>query len=133
MNDEQLLQSFAEHGSEAAFRTLVERHLPLVLGTARRITGESGLAEEVAQTVFILLARKARNLRPGTILSAWLYRATRFVAARAPGRAPPPPPRAGSRHHAPQHRLRARLAAYRAPPRACPPPLRPARAQPAPR
>src|SRR5438093_1722385 len=83
MNDEQLLQSFAEHGSEAAFRTLVERHLPLVLGTARRITGESGLAEEVAQTVFILLARKARNLRPGTILSAWLYRATRFVAARA--------------------------------------------------
>jgi hypothetical protein len=30
MNDWQLLQEYAGHGSEAAFRTLVERHLGLV-------------------------------------------------------------------------------------------------------
>src|SRR5437870_6234117 len=83
MNDTQLVANFVQDGSEPAFRTLVERHFPLVLGTARRITGENGLAEEVAQTVFILLARKAPRLGPGTILSGWLYRTTRFVAARA--------------------------------------------------
>src|SRR5687768_6171147 len=82
MNDTQLLQSFID-GSENAFRSLVDRHLPLVLGTARRLTGNSGLAEDVAQTVFILLARKAKTLGSGTILSGWLYRSTCFVARRA--------------------------------------------------
>jgi len=83
MNDAKLLQEFAEHRSEAAFRTLVERHLPLVFGTARRVTGNSALAEEIAQTVFILLARKAPEFGPGTILTGWIYRTTRFVASRA--------------------------------------------------
>jgi RNA polymerase sigma factor (sigma-70 family) len=83
MNDAQLLQNFAEQNSESAFRTLVERHLPLVFGTARRMTGENALAEDIAQTVFILLAGKAKRLGSGTILSGWLYRTTRFVASRA--------------------------------------------------
>ena len=83
MNDTQLLENFAGNGSESAFRTLVERHLPLVLGTARRLTSDSALAEDVAQTVFILLARKANGFGSGIILSGWLYRTTKFVAARA--------------------------------------------------
>jgi RNA polymerase sigma factor (sigma-70 family) len=83
MNDAQLLQSFAEQNSEAAFRSLVERHLPLVFGTARRMTGDNALAEDIAQTVFILLAGKAKRLGRDTILSGWLYRTTRFVTARA--------------------------------------------------
>jgi RNA polymerase sigma factor (sigma-70 family) len=77
------LQNFAERNSEAAFRSLVERHLPLVFGTARRMTGENALAEDIAQTVFILLAGKAKSLGRGTILSGWLYRTTRFVTSRA--------------------------------------------------
>jgi RNA polymerase sigma factor (sigma-70 family) len=83
MNDAQLLQRFTDDGSEAAFRTLVETHLPLVLGTARRVTGNEALAEEVAQTVFILLARKARSFNAQTILAGWLHRTARFVALRA--------------------------------------------------
>ncbi len=83
MNDAQLLQRFAEQNSEAAFRALVERHLPLVFGTARRMTGDSALAEDIAQTVFILLARKGNRLGSDIILSGWLHRTTRFVTARA--------------------------------------------------
>lgn len=83
MNDAELIESFAKERAEAPFRLLVERHLPLVLGTARRITGDNGVAQEVAQTVFILLARKAGSIRRGTIISGWLYRTTCFVAARA--------------------------------------------------
>ncbi len=83
MNDAQLIEAFRKSRAEAAFRSLVERHLPLVLGTARRITRDNSLAEETAQTVFILLARKASSLREGTIVSGWLYRTTCFVAQRA--------------------------------------------------
>jgi RNA polymerase sigma factor (sigma-70 family) len=83
MNDAELIESFVKERAETAFQSLVERHLPLVIGTARRITGDQSLAEEVAQTVFILLARKAASFRQGIIVSGWLYRTTCFVAARA--------------------------------------------------
>lgn len=52
----------------------------------RRRGGRCGtphLAEEVAQTVFILLARKAGSLSPRTILPGWLFRTVRYVAAAA--------------------------------------------------
>src|SRR5581483_7173983 len=83
MSDPELINQFIAGESEAAFRELVQRHLPLVAGTARRITGNAALAEEITQTVFILLARKARSLGDRTVLPGWLYRTTCFVAARA--------------------------------------------------
>ncbi len=83
MNDWQLLQEYAARGSEAAFRTLTERHINLVYSAAVRQVQDAQLAEEVCQSVFILLARKARHLRPGTSVTGWLYRTTRFVATRA--------------------------------------------------
>lgn len=83
MNDWQLLQEYVERESEPAFRSLVERHLGLVHGTALRQLRDPHLAEDVAQAVFILLARKARGFRSGVVLPGWLFRTTRFVAARA--------------------------------------------------
>ncbi len=83
MDDWQLLQEYARRGSEAAFRSLVERHIGLVHAAARRQVADSQLAEEVTQAVFILLARKAGSLRQGVVLPGWLFRTTRFVAARA--------------------------------------------------
>lgn len=83
MNDTQLLREFVDRRSESAFAALVERHLGLVQGTARRVTGSAAVAEEVAQGVFLLLARKAPELGPEVVLSGWLHRAARFVAARA--------------------------------------------------
>src|SRR5688572_20379501 len=80
MNDSELLKEFVERDNQSAFRTVMERHLPLVYGTARRVLGGSAQAEDVAQTVFLLLARKARA---DMKLAGWLYNTTRFVAARA--------------------------------------------------
>jgi RNA polymerase sigma factor (sigma-70 family) len=77
MNDHELLRDFAVNHSEAAFRQLVERYLGLVYSAARRQLRDSHLAEDVAQQVFTLLARKASRLGPDTILSGWLYRAAR--------------------------------------------------------
>ncbi len=82
MNDDmELVREYATQHSEPAFETLVSRHLSLVYSSALRQVREPHLAEEVAQAVFIVLARKAGSLGPKTILSGWLYRTTRFTAA----------------------------------------------------
>jgi RNA polymerase sigma factor (sigma-70 family) len=83
VNDIQLLREYASRNSEAAFETLVARHLNLVYSAAMRQVGEPVLAGEVTQTVFIILARKAHALSNRTIVSGWLYRTTRLVAGRA--------------------------------------------------
>jgi len=83
MHDWQLLQQYAENSSETAFRAIVERHLNLVHSAALRQVNDPQLAQEVSQAVFILLARKARTFRSGVVLPGWLFRTTRFVAARA--------------------------------------------------
>src|SRR5688572_19153366 len=55
----------------------------MVYATARRLVRETQLAQDVAQSVFIELARKAQRVREGNALSGWLYRTTCCVAANA--------------------------------------------------
>jgi RNA polymerase sigma factor (sigma-70 family) len=82
-DDLELLSDYAANGSDAAFQTLVERYIGLVHGAALRQVRNPHLAEEITQAVFLVLARKAGFLRSGTILAGWLFRTTRFLAARA--------------------------------------------------
>lgn len=83
-DDADLLRRYTEAGSEAAFTELVGRHLPLVYFTAlRRTGGDAALAQEVAQSVFSLTARKATALAQHATLTGWLYTTARHVADRA--------------------------------------------------
>lgn len=82
-DDLALLREYAVHHAEPAFAALVERHAGLVHSAALRQVRCPQLAEEVTQTVFLILARKAASLSPQTILPGWLYRTTRYVAAAA--------------------------------------------------
>ena len=78
-----LLADYVENGSEGAFRELVARYLNLVYATAMRVVGaDPSLAEDVAQTVFIDLARNAGKLPRDVMLGGWLHRDTCFVAAK---------------------------------------------------
>jgi RNA polymerase sigma factor (sigma-70 family) len=82
MNDDTvLLRRYADEGVEDAFTELVSRHVDLVFGAAlRRTGGDAHLAADVAQQVFITLARDARKLSRHTVLAAWLHTATRNAA-----------------------------------------------------
>src|SRR6266566_248896 len=85
MNDDaQLLRRYAEAGSESAFSEIVSRHIDLVYSAAlRQVGGDAHLAQDVAQTVFADLARKARTVSRHGVLTGWLYQATRFAASKA--------------------------------------------------
>lgn len=79
-----LLAEYAQDRSESAFRELVSRYVDLVYSTALRLAGgDAHLAEDVSQTVFIQLARKAHRLSHDVMLGGWLHRATCNVAATA--------------------------------------------------
>jgi RNA polymerase sigma factor (sigma-70 family) len=82
MTDTQaLLDKYVRTGSETAFRELVARYVNLVHSTALRLVGgDRHLAEDVAQTVFVHLAAKARTLSQEVTLGGWLHRDTCFVA-----------------------------------------------------
>src|SRR5450756_2558328 len=80
-NDIELLGEYVRGNSETAFETLVARHVNLVYSVALRHVGNPHQAQEIAQVVFIILAKKARGLSKNTILSGWLYQTTRLTAA----------------------------------------------------
>jgi len=79
--DARLLELFARNGSEEAFAALVQRHIGLVHSVALRHTANPQHAEDITQAVFIILARKAGTLGPGTVLPGWLYHTARLTAA----------------------------------------------------
>jgi len=78
-DDAQLLDEFVRKGSQQAFGVLVSRHVDLVYAAALRQVRQTQAAEDVSQTVFALLARKAASLRRETILPAWLLKTTRYA------------------------------------------------------
>ena len=78
--DFELLQRFTRDGEQSAFADLVRRHLDLVFATALRKVEDSGVAQEVAQNVFAVLARKAWQFAPDDSLPAWLHKAALLEA-----------------------------------------------------
>jgi RNA polymerase sigma factor (sigma-70 family) len=78
-DDGELLRRYAGNQSNEAFATLVARHINLVYSVALRSTADPHHAEEITQAVFIILAKKAPQLRHDKALSSWLFQATRLT------------------------------------------------------
>ena len=80
MNDNDLLSEYARNGSDTAFAALVERHAGLVYSAALRQLQDDQLAEDVAQAVFVVLAKNAKKLSCHTSLTGWLLQTSRYAA-----------------------------------------------------
>jgi RNA polymerase sigma factor (sigma-70 family) len=81
--DGQLLARFVEERDEAALGALVRRLGPAVLGVCRRVIGDAHLAEDAFQATFLVLVRKADQIRPREQVGAWLFGVAYRVARRA--------------------------------------------------
>lgn len=81
-DDRELLRRYGTQApdAQAAFAALVQRHLDLVYSVARRTVRDPHLAADVAQTVFLELARGAARFPSGTPLVAWLHVVTHRTA-----------------------------------------------------
>lgn len=87
MDDAQLLRRYAQSRDEPAFTEFVGRHLDLVYFTALRGTGgNTALAQDIAQAVFAVAARKSRALAAHATPAGWLHRTTRHITARTMGK-----------------------------------------------
>ncbi|HTQ30389.1 MAG TPA: sigma-70 family RNA polymerase sigma factor [Opitutaceae bacterium] len=82
-DDADLLHRYVADRSEEAFAELVRRHIGLVYHSAlRQLSGDAHRAEDVAQSVFTDLARKAAALERHPALVGWLHTSTRFAATK---------------------------------------------------
>jgi len=89
-SDEELLLQFLDGdglSSEEAFRAIVARHGPMVMGVCRHALHHEHDAEDAFQATFMTLARKADTIRDRRVLSSWLYEVAYRVAIRARSRA----------------------------------------------
>src|SRR3989440_8940127 len=78
-----LLRLYAENGDEGAFSKLVSRHMSWVYSACCRGLKDRHLAEDAAQAVFLILARRAKTISTKVRLSGWLFKTTRFAVADA--------------------------------------------------
>ncbi len=80
MNASALLKNYRRTGSEADFESLLRHYTNLVYSIAQRRLADQSLAEEVAQMVFIRLARSPPNLRHDGELASWLHKTAVHMA-----------------------------------------------------
>jgi RNA polymerase sigma-70 factor (ECF subfamily) len=82
VNDQELLAAYLQ-GDEGALEALVQNYYRLVVATATRATGDLHLAQDIAQTVFLIFTRKARRLRKEVSLPGWFIRTAQFTSRDA--------------------------------------------------
>lgn len=72
--DDSVLVRWAQDGRSEAFEHLVRRHRVPVYRTALRLTGDTHLADDVAQDAFIAAWESLQLFRADSSFATWLYR-----------------------------------------------------------
>ena len=75
VSDAQLIARSLVHDDRHAFGELVRRHQSAVRATLRRLaSGNTALADDLAQETFVLAFRNLKSFRQEAKFSTWLYR-----------------------------------------------------------
>ncbi len=82
MTDGQLLERYVIRQDPEAFRDLVVRHGPAVLGVCRRILQDPHEAEDAFQATFVVLVRRAPSIQDPETLGNWLRGVAMRIANR---------------------------------------------------
>ncbi len=80
LDDDLVLMDRFQSGDEAAYETLVRRHLDFVVRHARRYVNDLAGAEDVAQDVFLRLYRSRDRFREPNNFTGWLVTITSRIA-----------------------------------------------------
>jgi RNA polymerase sigma factor (sigma-70 family) len=86
MSDTQLMARFRDGGDparESAFRELVHRHGPMVMGVCRQVLRHPHDVEDAFQSTFLLLVHKSRSITAPESLGPWLHSVAYRTAWRA--------------------------------------------------
>jgi uncharacterized protein (TIGR03067 family) len=81
--DGQLLDEWVKHRDHDAFRQLVLRHGPMILGTCRRLLGDGPAAEDAFQVTLLVLLKQAARLIHHDTLGGYLHGVARRTAMKA--------------------------------------------------
>lgn len=73
-DSDEALMALVARGDEPAFRALARRHLPAMVGLARRILGNTADAEDVAQEAMLRVWTHAPRWQPLALFRTWLTR-----------------------------------------------------------
>jgi len=73
-DSDETLMALVALGDEAAFRALAGRHVPTMLGLARRMLGNAADAEDVVQEAMLRVWTHAPRWRPLAAFRTWLTR-----------------------------------------------------------
>jgi len=77
-------------GSQSAFERIVRRYQRPIISLIARMTGDRGLAEELAQDTFVKAYRNLAAFDTGRRFSSWIFRIAHNTALDALRRAPRP-------------------------------------------
>jgi RNA polymerase sigma factor (sigma-70 family) len=72
-SDAQLLEAFLAGRDDIAFKVLVDRYGPMVLGVCRRVLRHMQDSEDAFQATFMVLVRRAGSLKKRESVGNWLY------------------------------------------------------------
>ncbi len=87
LSDGELLECLTSSSdAEEAFRAIVERHAPMVLGLCRSLVKDAHEAEDAFQATFMVLVRKAGSIRRRDTIGPWLYGVAGRIARKARAR-----------------------------------------------
>src|SRR5215471_8400597 len=82
LSDEELLRRYLSARDQSAFAALVQRHGAMVFAVSQSVLRQRHDAEDVFQTAFLILARKADTIRRHEGVGCWLHRVAYRLALK---------------------------------------------------